>query len=280
MYQDLVNFVSTHGHCAPTKKLGKPKLSSWCEIQRKLYRNKDASLDQSRIQRLNSIPGWNWNPIDEAWEQLFNELATYARNTGDSNPTRDGEFKHLYSWIQSQRQNYREQKSVLNAERISRLEELPGWVWNTKSESWKTMFQELVEFERLNGHCRPGQKGPSAKLGSWVSIQRQRYKGKGNPLTSDNITQLESIPGWMWVVNTRAPLKPRDASAWLENFHLLETFIKVNGYSSLSKDLKINDRNIGLWVARQRYSKNTGKLSAERVMLLEGIPGWQWTVCQ
>jgi hypothetical protein len=280
MFEALRSFVETNGHCIPTKKLGAAKLSSWCEIQRNLYRNKGSSLNESRIERLESIPGWKWNPIEEAWENLFGELQKYFETYGNTTPPRNGEWKYLYNWIQSQRQNFRTRRSFLGAERIQRLESFPDWVWNTNDTAWEDMFQELVEFERLHGHCRPTQKGSSAALGSWVSTQRLRYKGKGkgNPLTSENITRLESIPGWMWVSNTRAPLMPRkDAAMWLETFRQLEIFIQENGISSVSRDLEINGRSIGLWITRQRYAKKTGKLSLERTELLEQLPGWTWS---
>jgi len=47
-------------------------------------------------------------------------------------------------------------------------------------QSWEAMFQQLVEFKEIHGHCNvPNRWDKNPKLGIWVQHQRHNQK-KGN----------------------------------------------------------------------------------------------------
>ena len=53
------------------------KLGSWVSDQRK---NKSKNLlSQDRIERLEALPGWSWDPFTEQWEEAFGQLQSYVK---------------------------------------------------------------------------------------------------------------------------------------------------------------------------------------------------------
>ena len=105
------------------------KLGSWVSDQRK---NKSKNLlSQNRIERLETLPGWSWDPLTEQWEKAFKQLQLYVNLNGYAGVPQeyviqDG-FK-LGQWVSIQRQN--KSQKLLSQDRIERLEALPGWSWD------------------------------------------------------------------------------------------------------------------------------------------------------
>ena len=63
---------------------------------------------------------------------------------------------------------------------------------------WKQRFNELVKYKKKHGDCRvPQRSEQNAKLGIWVSTQRQEYKkwlrGVNAHITQERIDQLNEI---------------------------------------------------------------------------------------
>ena len=58
------------------------KLGSWVSNQRK---NKSKNLlSQDRIERLEALPGWSWDPFTEQWEEAFEQLQSYVNQHGNA----------------------------------------------------------------------------------------------------------------------------------------------------------------------------------------------------
>ncbi len=207
------------------------KLGSWVASQRVLKsKNK---LNQDRIERLESLPGWLWGIHSKQWEEGFKQLALYATLPGWSwdlpleqwdeefrllvqyanlhgnarvsaeHVTPDG-FK-LGHWVSIQR--YLRSKNFLSPDRVEKLESLPGWSWDPLSEQWEEGFSQLEQYVAQHGNARvpAGSAGyvtsKGYKLGIWISGQRaSRSK---NQLSPDRIERLESLPDWVWVVSAK-----------------------------------------------------------------------------
>ena len=74
--------------------------------------------------RLEGIPGWQWKPRAEDWEQRLNDLATFTQERGDV-PTpkaSDHDERSLARWVQHQRDASR--TGHLSNERTARLSAL------------------------------------------------------------------------------------------------------------------------------------------------------------
>ena len=56
----------------------------------------------------------------------------------------------------------------------------------------------------------------------------------------------------------------------------VKTFQQSKGRLPQRRDVDADGVKIGLWVQTQRSKHHAGRLSAERVAALEGVPGWTW----
>ena len=98
----------------------------------------------------------------------------------------------------------------LDADRVARLESLPGWVW--KMEQWEEGFGYLCRFAKREGHVRvPNDHVEDGyRLHQWVAVQRRTYKiGK---LAADRLALLDHSLGGP---GTHSPTNGRkDLDTW------------------------------------------------------------------
>ncbi len=109
-------------------KEGEFKLGIWVSQQR--TSKKTGKLSKDRIQHLEALPGWVWDPLEADWEEGYALLQKYIDREGNVRVPRghvEGELK-LESWVSYQRKSKRTGK--LGKDRIQRLEALPGWYWS------------------------------------------------------------------------------------------------------------------------------------------------------
>ena len=157
------------------------KLGNWVSDQRK---NKSKNLlSQDRIERLEALPGWSWDPFTEQWEEAFEQLQSYVKQHGNASVpsnyvTPDG-FK-LGSWVSNQRKN--KSKNLLSQDRIERLEALPGWSWDPFTEQWEEAFGQLQSYVKLHGNAKvPRNMSPLMVSNLGVGLV---FNARTNPKTS------------------------------------------------------------------------------------------------
>ena len=121
-YNSLKKYLARH-EAYPITHSG--SLSEWANTQRRAYKRNAISPD--RIRLLESLPGWSWAPDTDAWNQNFDLLKKYVAQH-KAYPLKKSES--LVEWIRSQRRAYKGKH--LSADRIRRLESLPGWSWDPK----------------------------------------------------------------------------------------------------------------------------------------------------
>jgi hypothetical protein len=215
-YAHLVKYVGEFGTATPPQSYRNEehRLGTWINSQRQNYRK--GNLSEDKAKRLESLPGWRWNPLDGIWESTYKKLLTFAdefKHTSIPVTTDDPELKELAGWVRRQRQSHRQK--VLDVHKIRLLESLPGWSWKPHDESWDMYFQLLKDYQTEFGHALVSQsrtrdlfKGHD--LATWVNSQRTRYKKGG--LESDRILKLETIDGWSWdPLNSRTKVVPNTA---------------------------------------------------------------------
>ena len=122
---------------------------------------------------------------------------------------------------------------------------------------WELRYEELADYKVEHGDCNVPQGQGS--LGRWVSSRRKEFRG--GKLSEERIARLESI-GLVWDLNEQE---------WLDRLDELTKYKNENG------DCNVPERQgpLGEWVKRQRQSFKKGKLSQERVDMLESI-GFSW----
>ncbi len=244
------------------------KLGNWASEQRK-SRSKN-QLSRDRIERLESLPGWSWDPYSEQWDEGYGQLAQYATLHGNAripggHVTTEG-YK-LGSWVKGQRKS--RSKNQLSQDRIGCLESIPGWSWDIHSEKWEDGFMQLAQYATLHGNARvpAGYVTPEGyKLGNWASNQRKpRAK---NHLSQDRTERLESLPGWSWDILSEQ---------WEERFRQLKKYVNLHGNARVPSVYATPDGyKLGSWVSGQRKSKN--QLNQDCIERLESLPGWLWDV--
>jgi hypothetical protein len=148
---------------------------------------------------LETLPGWAWDAREAGWDEGFSYLERFVARTGDARGT--GEHREegfpLGKWVKNQRSFYR--ASSLSADRIARLEALPGWTWDAQATKWEEGFSHLEQFVARVGNARaPWQHrdDDDYPLGQWVAKQRVLYRT--GSLSADRIARLEALPGWTW----------------------------------------------------------------------------------
>ena len=248
-YRELKEYRDKHGDCnVPAESQG--PLGGWANRQRQSF--KKGELSRKRVGLLESI-GFVWDPTDEAWTARFDELVDFKNDNGDCNvPRSQGS---LGKWANTQRQSYK--KGKLSQERIDLLESI-GFIWDLKERrEWLDVFDELTKYKAANGDCNvPRAHG---WLGEWVSQQRRSYKN--GKLLQERLDLLENI-GFVW--------EPLDL-VWMACFDELVNFKSENG----DCNVPYSQGPLGSWVTNQRSYYKKGKLSQERVDLLESI-GFSW----
>lgn len=235
-------------------------VGSWVSHQRE---TKD-SMSPERKVRLEALPGWSWNARSDHWEEGFSYLRAFADREGHARVFGDYKIPEGYrlgNWVGTQRAK----KDKLSAERRTRLETLPGWSWDARSDSWEEGFRHLKEFCDRVRHAKVPDKFKATDgypVGGWVSTQRIR----SDTLTAERKARLEVVPGWSW-----DPFLEK----WEEGFRNLMEFTQREGHSMAPRGFKTTTGyRLGSWAGVQRQAK--GKLSSERKTRLESLPGWSW----
>ena len=240
------------------------RLGAWISRQRGNYAK--GTLDADRQHRLEELPGWTWTSRDQ-WEEGFSRLLDYVDSHRDAlvpqSHTVDG--YQLGAWVTTQRGNYA--KGTLGTDRERRLQELPGWAWNSRTERWDDGYGRLLSYVKRHGNALvPASHSVDGfKLGAWVVAQRVNYLKA--ILQDDRRLQLEELPGWTW--------KPI-AAQWEEGFSRLLEYVECHGDARVPARYVFNSYKLGNWAAAQRDSYAEGTLNADREHRLQELPGWTW----
>lgn len=264
----LAEYLAEHGTAAIPKEyvVDGRHLGRWVSRQR-TWKSK-GTLDASRAARLESLPGWTWDRFGDKWEIGFSHLRDYVDAMGTATVPSDYEAGtyRLGAWVGQQRTLFTNGK--LPPERQRRLEQLPGWVWETLSGRWEEGYNCLETYAERTGQTRVPQSyatDDGYPLGDWVQVQRSFFAKK--KLSEERQRRLEALPGWVWVA--------RDAK-WDENYDRLTAYTREHGTSRVPQGHKLDGRGLGAWVADQRTAYAKGKMLPDRKIRLEALPGWAW----
>lgn len=173
----------------------------------------------------------------------------------------------LGRWVIHQRELYRQ--GALTTEQSSRLEQLPGWSWNSIADQFERGFAILRHFVAEHRHARVPRdtRVDGFPLGAWVTERRAAYKKK--TMSAEQIRRFETLKGWVW--------DPR-ADAFEKWFVLLEDFVAATGHAA--SDYKIGKMSLGRWVVKQRQSYNQQRMPRSKSERLQALKGWSWDLAE
>ena len=261
----LKSYVETHGRIPSRSSVIEDfKLGEWVKGRRTDYNA--GRLSAERIIELESIRGWTWDPFEDSWREFFNELKSQSETSPFGLPNTFSN-KQISNWITRQRKLYKLQK--ISKSRIAELESLKGWSWlndELKGDKWIEMYEHLVQFTAQNGHARVRDKAviSGIKLGTWVAVQRRRYFLK--TMSIDQVKLLESLSRWSW--------NPIDDD-WNDSYTQLQQFALTNP-GRFPQRRNEGEDELAQWVGVQRSAYKAGKITSQRIEMLESIPGWLW----
>ena len=137
------------------------------------------------------------------------------------------------------------------------------------SRDWNDLFDLLIAYKEEHGHCAVplSTEYHGVRLGRWVN--EQRCSGRSGQLSKDRVARLNGI-GFVWDTLERQ-------RSWEETFELLQSYKEEHGHCRVLGSAEYRGVKLGSWVGKQRYAGKLGKLSKERVALLNEI-GFQWVV--
>mmetsp|Transcript_39596 Transcript_39596/g.95648 ORF Transcript_39596/g.95648 Transcript_39596/m.95648 type:complete len:245 (+) Transcript_39596:102-836(+) len=226
-----------------------------------------------RVQKLNEI-GFRWT-IDKIevrvpWEAMVDRLVEYKNEYGDTNvPLRYVKDEKLGMWVYTQIHQRRNGWKVLTPERIKKLDGI-GFDWNNTiaaDDKWDEKYDRLVGYWKENSSSAvPQRYDEDQELANWVTTQRNLYNTNSSRMTPERIERLDSI-GFVW--NARE-------AVWFEMYNRLVDYREENGHSDFPTTSKI-DPKLGTWVDAQRQHYKKGKLSPDRIEMLEAV-GFKWSV--
>lgn len=219
-------------------------------------------MSSERRHRLEAVPGWSWNAIEDSWAEHLAQLQAFAARKGHTRVPVD--YVHdglkLGQWTRLRRREHKK----LSPERQRLLEQIPGWYWGRSVDFiWDQKLEVLKKFVKREGHaCVPaGHTEDGVKLGAWVTEQRAEQR----KLARERVARLEALPGWSWTVSK---------DIWDERYELLRKFTNREGHAQVPQAHVEDGVNLGKWVSVQRQKRD--KLTPERRAKLKAIHGWSW----
>jgi hypothetical protein len=240
-YDRLVKFKEKNGHCNASEHSTLREeclLAGWIGYQRENY--KKGKLGEKQIVLLKSV-GVTLDPLNNQWEEMYKKLV-------------DGEkSKKLTFWKIGQRVLYKENK--LSGERVKLLKDA-GFDWDPMDNFWQKMYNVLIEFNK-NPH-----KKQNISLKKWRDKQRKYYRKK--ELSDEKIKLLEDID-FDW--------EPR-INGWQKMYTQLKQFKENHNHFNIPYK---QDNALFKWIDTQRQSYKKGKLSLDKIQMLQSI-GFQWAV--
>ena len=260
-YHELLDYSRENGHTRVTKSENEV-LTTWIYTQRR--RRTDgakayAELSDLQIKLLDDI-GFLWKSelFDVIWNGKYKELVAFRNEHGNflienGNP--------LYVWISQQRQRRAGKKGLadLTEEQIRLLDEIEfPWEPYRYDSMWFSMYDELKQFHKEFGHCRPVYS-THLKLYKWA--RDQKVKHQGGLLSSEQIKLLNEIH-FPW---------ERKKTEWPMMLTKLVEYCNTHGHIQISQ---VDDTGLYDWmeIQRRRYQGNSkGALSDEQIERLEDL---------
>lgn len=238
--QELTEYLNVYGKYPQNGTV----LGSWVSRQRTAY--KRGILPGVQVSQLEALPGWLWNARKDPWPANFDRLQAHLAQHG--NIPRTGA---VGDWVTRQRTAYA--SGQLSAGRAELLEVLPGWSWETTM--WGRSFSEYA------AHLEEAGRAPARGTSLYRWARRQRNLYAAGRLTVAQIGQLEGLPDWTW---------NRREESWQQHYKGVATTLSARGSYPRSGS------SLGIWIEGQRRAYRQGRLSKERIALLETLSGWRW----
>jgi superfamily II DNA or RNA helicase len=297
----LQKFAQANGsaHLATSVVFDGWRLGEWAAKQRYLYARgqvegrsqppqRGERLESKQIDALESLPGWTWDPLGDAWASAYRVLWQFLASVGDlSSPPTEYEGLRFRRWVNAQREDYAAGR--LLPDRVRQLQNVPGWVWTVRGVNWETNFALLEAEVRRTGSARVplSLTVNDVKVGNWV--RGQCIQHSRGTLTAERAARLESLPDWDWSrwPKQKEAREPTDKELeyqrkldqrWDQAFEIVAEWLARNPGQEVPRDLVVDGVPVGQWIKDQRRLYKVGDLREDRVEALSKLDGWVWSI--
>jgi hypothetical protein len=254
MFARLTAYKEKHGDCNVSERED-TSLRYWVQKQRR----QRSKLSENQLHALTEI-GFEWDPLESDWQEMFRKLKAYIEIHGDCNFPHNYTDTSLVSWVAKQRR--RRLKLTMHMHQTNALEEI-GFDWDPHETAWCKMYQQLLKYREEHGHCRVPHSWPNnTSLAHWV--QTERLSQKQNKIEPSRLARLNAIR-FTWSKPRRQ--NNRELQLWAENYEKLEAFKSEFGHCHVP--ITYHDKKLAWWVRYQR--KNQVRILQYRRELLDSL---------
>jgi PAS domain-containing protein len=225
------------------------------------------SLPLDKQQALEALEPLYKTRKQPTWYEKFAQLVQFVADNSELPKyiKKDNYQTSLYRFISIARDQYK--AGTLDTEKKQMLEQIQGWQWEGSVHvKWLKIFTKLEKFieenRRLPLYCT-NKKSREYRLAEWIANIRK----KRDVLDNKKKELLEQIPQWSWEKDPRI-------LGWNQRYQQLLQFVANNRRMPIRDASDEEEYTLEKWVRRNRG--NADKLSDERKILLEQIPGWKW----
>ncbi|MCL3851329.1 MULTISPECIES: helicase associated domain-containing protein [Parabacteroides] len=267
---------------SPTAKDPKElPLGQWIVRIRYLRNHFPERLPEKIIELVDRIDADKQQKSTEQWENNYYKLKDFVKNEkrwplpGSTNP----EENKLYNWCTTQKSMRNGiLQGRLSDERIQMLDAI-GFLWNKnrKKRSWNESFNMVKKYYIHNGrwpaHATDSEE---TRLAKWCSKMRAYKNGtdKTGKLTSSQIKKLTDL-GFEWEINVTNNGRTEEQlnRIWFGRYTEFCDFITT--YKRYPSTTTEKEKTLYSWWMRMAYLRRKGKLSNDRIQLLNSI-GFKW----
>ncbi|WP_047986076.1 Helicase associated domain protein [Ornithinibacillus californiensis] len=258
-YQQLIEYKERNGDClVPSTYSQNQQLAHWVNAQRMAYQRNQ--LEEEKIDKLEQI-NFVWSARDYYWETMFKELCLYKEANGDCLvPDKYDSCPKLSNWVRVQRSL--KLRGVLSDDKQKLLNDV-GFIWDVLDTRWNDLYERLRKYmeQSIQNKFDVSIIPNDIELTKWIKQQRVHYREK--KLSDGKISRLNLL-GFVW-----DPYKSR----WEKAFEELIEYKEVNGNCLVPQSFE--NKQLANWVSVQRENYKKGKLSNEKIQLLNE-EGFVW----
>lgn len=235
------------------------ELDRWLRHQRRLtQKHNKCKLPEDKVALLNELEfSWQRKSFCD-WDSMYSIAECYYKQFGNLLVPYFFEYQGypLGSWISEQRKE--KKNNNLSEEQINQLSTI-GMVW-ILTDAYRDYLSVAKEYYSIHNNLDvDSSENPS--LAKWLITIKNKYRL--GTLDQDIQRKLEAM-NMNW--------DSADDIHWNECFQMAKSYFATNGNLEIAyKYVSDDDKPLGRWLFHQRQLYQRGKLSAEKMALLDGI---------